>query len=315
MRNTKIKLLAMSLSASFVLSSVAPSLASASAMDSTTNTNYTQIDPNAVSPETIDSVIKRAEALEKIVKLIPGAQPYAKALDIIINTLKKIDPAKAAKKVQLASKSIDAIKFSIEGMQDKTKKAHVDMGVEITKDVLVLADPYASNQRIDRAIESLKKAEEAAKNSAEITDEDVATIYVKKDLNNTIEEAKKLRRNKGITKEEREEINQAIKKAEHTKNKAKVTVAEIKAATAELQDFIDNFLAGDTPEVPKENELPEVPEVIEEEAEEEEAEEEASKDSENEDEIEENTEDDLIEVIDPEFSNVDVDEIEASENN
>ena len=310
MRNTKIKLLAMSLSASFVLSSVAPSLASASAMDSTTNTNYTQIDPNAVSPETIDSVIKRAEALEKIVKLIPGAQPYAKALDIIINTLKKIDPAKAAKKVQLASKSIDAIKFSIEGMQDKTKKAHVDMGVEITKDVLVLADPYASNQRIDRAIESLKKAEEAAKNSAEITDEDVATIYVKKDLNNTIEEAKKLRRNKGITKEEREEINQAIKKAEHTKNKAKVTVAEIKAATAELQDFIDNFLAGDTPEVPKENELPEVPEVIEEEAEEE-----ASKDSENEDEIEENTEDDLIEVIDPEFSNVDVDEIEASENN
>jgi len=43
-----------------------------------------------------------------------------------------------------------------------------------------------------------------AKESADITDEDVATIYVKKDLNKLIDYARKLKlNNKELTKEEK----------------------------------------------------------------------------------------------------------------
>lgn len=318
MKNTKIKILGMALSASFVLSSVAPTLSSANALNTPATTNYIEIDPNAVSPETITSIIKKAEALKNIINHIPGGQAYAKAIDIIINVLKKVDPAKAAKKVELASEAIETIKFSIEDIQGKTKKAHVEIGLEITKEVLVLADPFASNQKLDKAIENLKNAKELAKNSADITDEDVATIYVKKDLNKAIEEAKKLKRSKETTKEQKEEINQAIKKAVHTKNKAKVTVAEIKAATAELQEFLDNFVIGEEDVSPEENDIAEVNESPNEEEiteEDTETEEEVTEDSEayDEEEVTENPEDE--ELIDPEFSNVTLDEIESVENN
>lgn len=52
MKNTKTKLLGLTLSASFVLSSLAPAVASASAEDvSTSNYAVTQIDPSAINPE------------------------------------------------------------------------------------------------------------------------------------------------------------------------------------------------------------------------------------------------------------------------
>lgn len=85
-----------------------------------------------------------------------------------------------------------------------------------------------------------------AKESADITDEDVATIYVKKDLNKLIDYARKLKlNNKELTKEEKAQLSDAIKKAVHTKNKARVTVAEINQATEELQSFLENLLTAD----------------------------------------------------------------------
>ncbi|RGB76387.1 CAMP factor family pore-forming toxin [Anaerococcus nagyae] len=247
MKNTKTKLLGLTLSASFVLSSLAPAVASASAEDvATSNYAVTQIDPSAINPEKIKDVIDRAESLKKIVNNlpVPGKGGYLKALDKIIGTLKNLDPSKAGPRVELASDTIEAIRFSIKDIQNKTKKAHVDIGVEITKAALVMVDPYASNEKIAKASEKLQKAIETAKESADITAQDVATIYVKKPLANLIEEARKLRRNKDLTEDQKAELNKAIKEAVHTKNQARVTVGEITAAQAKLQNFLDNFTIG-----------------------------------------------------------------------
>ncbi|SUU92076.1 cAMP factor [Anaerococcus octavius] len=247
MKNSKAKILSLGLSASFVLSAMAPAVASANAEPVNTS-YYTQINPNAVNPEKIKDIIDRAEDLIKVVnKLpIPGKGPYVKALEKIIGALKNVDPSKAGPRVQLASESIEAIRFSINDIQGKTKKAHVEIGLQITKAALTLADPYASNEKLEKANEQLKEAMNTAKESADITDEDVATIYVKKDLNKLIDYARKLKlNNKELTKEEKAQLSDAIKKAVHTKNKARVTVAEINQATEELQSFLENLLTAD----------------------------------------------------------------------
>lgn len=324
MKNQKTKLLAITLSASFVLSSMAPALASANSMDLAASSTYTQLDPEAINPEVITDLISKAEDLKKLLHYLPNAKVYERALDIIINVLKKIDPAKAANKVKLASESIDAIKFSIEDIQGKTKKAHVDIGLEITKAALVVANPNASNARVEKASENLKLAIEKAKNSKDITDNDVATIYVKKELNNTIEEARKLRRNKDLSKEEKEAITKAIREAEHSKNKIKVTVGEIKAANAKLKEFLASFVSEEE-EIDEEIQTPEFPENPEEEVEEPEDEivnsEEETEEPEDEivdpEEETEESEDEIIdpEEIDPEFSQVEIEEVEISENN
>ena len=251
MKNTKSKLLGLVLSASFVLSAAAPAVASASAEDVVT-TNYaaTQIDPSAVSPEKINDIIAKAEGLRSLLKGVPSPikGPYVQALDKVIGTLKKIDPSKAGPRVELASKTVDAIKFSIKDIQDKTKKAHVDIGVEITKAAITLADPKLSSEQAAKAIENLKNAEEKAKESADITDNDVATIYVKKPLEELIREAKKLIRSKDLTKEEKEELTKAIREAVHTKNKVKVTVGEISDAQANLLDVVSSLTADEVEE-------------------------------------------------------------------
>jgi len=251
MKNTKSKLLGLVLSASFVLSAAAPAVASASAEDVvTTNYTATQIDPSAVNPEKIKDVINSAESLKKIVKNlpIPGKGGYTNVIDKVIGALKNLDPSKAGPRVELASNTIDAIKFSINDIQGKTKKAHVEMGIEITKAAITLADPELSSEQVAKAIENLKNAEEKAKESADITDNDVATIYVKKPLEELIHEARKLRSSKDLTKEEKEELTKAIREAVHTKNKAKATVGEISDAQANLLDIVSSLTADEVEE-------------------------------------------------------------------
>ncbi|WP_151409387.1 glycogen/starch/alpha-glucan phosphorylase [Anaerococcus sp. Marseille-P9784] len=121
MKNQKSKLLAITLSASFVLSSIAPATAKASSIDMAQSSYYVNLDPDTVNPEIITDLISKAEGLKNILKHKPNAKVYEHALDIIINVLKRIDPAKAANKVKLASESIDAIKFSIEDIQVKNR--------------------------------------------------------------------------------------------------------------------------------------------------------------------------------------------------
>ena len=96
MKNTKVKLLALGISASFVLSSVGPGVAYASE-ENLTNSSYTQVDKDFVSQEKINQTISKAEELKELVNKTPSSlkPTYNKALDIIIKGLKNIDPKKS----------------------------------------------------------------------------------------------------------------------------------------------------------------------------------------------------------------------------
>lgn len=242
MKNTKTKLLALGLSASFVLSSVGPGVAFASEEKLATS-SYTQIDKDFVSQEKINQTISKAEDLKKLLNKIPSPlkPTYNKALDIIIKGLKNIDPEKAGSRLDLATESIEAIRFSIKDIQGKTKKAHVDIGFEITRAALVLANPKASNDQIAKAYEKLINAKEVAKNSDDIGLDDVATIYVKKDLFELIDYAKKLRKSQDLNENDLAELNFAIKKAIQVKHNPRTTVGEVYEAVGELQNVIDKL--------------------------------------------------------------------------
>ena len=107
-----------------------------------------------------------------------------------------------------------------------------------------MCDPFASDEKIKNQSESLKRIIEEAKNSPDLTDEDIATVYVKQNLAKTLSEARKLRFNKEITKKQKDLLNEAIRNTLRVKMKNRVTVAEINEATASLREFLDNFQVG-----------------------------------------------------------------------
>ena len=148
---------------------------------------------------------------------------------------------KAGARLDLATESIEAIRFSIKDIQDKTKKAHVDIGFEITRAALVLANPKANHDQITKAYDKLINAKEVAKNSDDIGLDDVATIYVKKDLSELINYAKKLRKSQDLNENDLAELNFAIKKAIQVKHNPRASVGEVYESIGVLQNIIDKL--------------------------------------------------------------------------
>lgn len=281
MKNNKAKLLGLALSASFVLSSVAPAVSNASSETDNQSTTYAaEKSAESVSPNTVNDLLEKANDLKDLISSTesPLKAPLLKAIDKIMEALGKIDYTTGGPRVELASDSLEAILVATRDLTTKTESVHRDIGFKITKAVIVMSDPFSSQKRIEKASQDLKSALDKAQQSPDLTENDIATVYVKEQLREVIKEARKTKGIKELTKEQRNELVEAIRKAVHTKNKNRVTVAEINKATDELKEYLDNMVIG---EVEEEAEQPTNPE--------------------NE------------EVIDPEFSHVDVENEKAVE--
>lgn len=281
MKNNKAKLLGLALSASFVLSSVAPAVANASSEIENESTTYAaEKSAQSVSPSTVNDLLEKANNLKDLISSTenPLKSPLLKAIDKIMEALGKIDYTTGGPRVELASDSLEAILVATRDLTTKTESVHRDIGFKITKAVIVMSDPFSSQKRIEKASQDLKAAIDKAQQSPNLTENDIATVYVKEQLREVIREARKAKGIKELTKEQRKELVEAIRKAVHTKNKNRVTVAEVNQATDELKEYLDNMVIG---EVEEEAEQPTNPE--------------------NE------------EVIDPEFSHVDVENKKATE--
>ena len=247
MKNIKVKLLSVALSATCLLSSVTPVAAYSSEASEVDTTAYSlELNDNSVTPNEVEDVVEKAKEVKEVVSETnaPVSEPLNNTIDKIIGSLTTIDPKSGAPRVKLASDALEAILIATWDLTNKTERVHRDIGFEVTRAVITMCDPFASDEKIKNQSESLKRIIEEAKNSPDLTDEDIATVYVKQNLAKTLSEARKLRFNKEITKKQKDLLNEAIRNTLRVKMKNRVTVAEINEATASLREFLDNFQVG-----------------------------------------------------------------------
>lgn len=265
MKNNKAKLLGLALSTSFVLSSLAPAVANASSEEENQTTTYAaEKSAESVSPNTVNDLLEKANNLKDLISSTesPLKSPLLNAIDKIMEALGKIDYTTGGPRVELASDSLEAILVATRDLTTKTESVHRDIGFKITKAVIVMSDPFSSQKRIEKASQDLKAALDKAQQSPDLTENDIATVYVKEELREVIKEARKAKGIKELTKEQRKELVEAIRKAVHTKNKNRVTVAEINQATDELKEYLDNMVIGEVEEEAEQPTNPENEEVI-----------------------------------------------------
>lgn len=187
-----------------------------------------------IEAETPEELKAEARDLKESLLDVGPFAPYLKVIDKIIDILNSFDIKSSGPRLNLASDSLEAILVATRDLTNKTETTHRNIGFAVTRAVIVLADPFASTDKIASASENLKEVISQAKESPDITENDIATVYKKQKLNKLIAEAKNYRLHNLGNKEYkaiRDELNKAIK----TKLTNRVSVGEIDKAYEELE--------------------------------------------------------------------------------
>ncbi|WAW14965.1 CAMP factor family pore-forming toxin [Peptostreptococcus equinus] len=89
-------------------------------------------------------------------------------------------------RVELLLKSIEAIKFASDELSTKVEKAHSEIGFEIARATVKIANPFESVDNIQKEIDKLDALMNKLLSYPEIGPEDKATIYAKAKLRKAI---------------------------------------------------------------------------------------------------------------------------------
>lgn len=112
MKNIKVKLLSVALSATCLLSSVTPVAAYSSEASEVDTTAYSlELNDNSVTPNEVEDVVEKAKEVKEVVSETnaPVSEPLNNTIDKIIGSLTTIDPKSGAPRVKLASDALEAI--------------------------------------------------------------------------------------------------------------------------------------------------------------------------------------------------------------
>lgn len=228
-KNKKTKLASLALALALSSAAVGPAFAD-TASPAQEGPAY-EYNIEAETPEELQAEAR--DLKESLLDVGPFA-PYLKVIDKIIDILNSFDIKSSGPRLNLASDSLEAILVATRDLTNKTETTHRNIGFAVTRAVIVLADPFASTDKIASASENLKEVISQAKESPDITENDIATVYKKQKLNKLIAEAKNYRLHNLGNKEYkaiRDELNKAIK----TKLTNRVSVGEIDKAYEELE--------------------------------------------------------------------------------
>lgn len=124
----------------------------------------------------------------------------------------------------------------------KVRQAHIEVGAEITKALIIAADPFATTEKITAEIGKLQAAIEKARNMPEVNSNDKATIYVKKALDKAIWNTRFERDKKVLGKtsfEVYDNLNKQITKAVGVQFRLSSTVADVEQAIKDLESALD----------------------------------------------------------------------------
>lgn len=180
-----------------------------------------------------EHIEKLKKAIEIVKKMINGQIP-----GVDLRTI----PARNQLLIDIAH----AITYDATELVNKERGAHVIMGFSITKATLKVIDPLASLEALETAGESLKEAMVKASQKPDLTEDSVATHYSLDSLKENIKQARRLSRRElagYISPESLRELNNAIESADKVAHKRRVTVGEVEAANAALNEAVDKALA------------------------------------------------------------------------
>lgn len=242
MKNKKTKIASLALALTMSASTILPAFAA--------NEDQFQEERSIVEYKTdyrsnlsAGEILKDAESLRESLLENGAFGPYVKLVNKIIDVLNEVDLKSGGVRISLASDSLETILIATRDLTNKTETVHRKIGFAVTRAVIVMADPFASTDKIAKASENLKAVVEEAQGSPDITEDDLATVYVKGKLNELIKEAKDFR-NHELKKEEykdlKNELNTAINEAVKVKSGTRVKVGEINKAYQDLESTLES---------------------------------------------------------------------------
>lgn len=141
-------------------------------------------------------------------------------------------------RLQLITEISNAIAFSVEHLDNKVEQAHRELGVEITKAVIAVADPFASVAKLEQQIISLKQLMEKVLTYPDLDLDAKATHVVKQKLDAAIWATRFERDKKVLGKVPfavYNDLNKVITKAVGVQLSLKSTVRDVNTAIANLE--------------------------------------------------------------------------------
>lgn len=149
-------------------------------------------------------------------------------------------------RLQLITEISNAIAFSVEQLGNKVQQAHRELGVEITKAVIVVADPFATVSGIERQIVSLQELMEKVLTYDDLDDNSIATYTVKQKLDAAIWATRFERDKKVLGKVPfavYNDLNKVITKAVGVQLSLKSTVGDVNVAIQSLENALELALS------------------------------------------------------------------------
>ncbi|MDO5028153.1 MAG: CAMP factor family pore-forming toxin [Bacillota bacterium] len=149
-------------------------------------------------------------------------------------------------RIELLSEVAKTITVATTELTTKVRSAHTELGFAITRAIFVAADPFRAVEDIRAEFFTLQQAIQVAKSMPDVQDDDLATIYVKRDLDKAIWATRFERDRKilgKVTFEVYKELNANITKAVGVQLDSRSTVREVKEAIVNLQAALDQALA------------------------------------------------------------------------
>lgn len=206
-------------------------------------------------------ITKREETLKNLEEALKGAD-YE---DIIKRTIKLAEnikkeavaaegqtPGNVPVKVETIGSRMEALVTIIDGIvfatteaTNKVNEAHKQMGYKITKALIALSDPYASQSTIDKHVQNIIQLKEDIAKYPDLAKDSIATIYVKAKLDNVIWNTRFIRDREILGKlpsDVYHRLNQSITKAVGIQLNPNSTVEDIEQAVAELQAQLSTAL-------------------------------------------------------------------------
>ena len=131
-------------------------------------------------------------------------------------------------------------------LNKKVRQAHIEIGAEITKAIIIAANPFAGTDEVKGEIDKLQAVIEKARGMADVTSTDKATIYVKKALDSAIWNTRFERDSKVLGKvpfKVYNELNKKITNAVGVQLSLRSTVADVEQAIKDLDEALKEAIA------------------------------------------------------------------------
>ena len=201
------------------------------------------------------------DIIKRTIGLVENIKKEASKPDSVADGKVPVKVETIGSRLEAITTIIDGIVFATTEATNKVTDAHKQMGYAITKALIALSDPYASQGLIDKHVQKIINLKKDILLYPDLTIDSTATIYVKSKLDNAIWNTRFLRDQELLGKvpfETYDQLNRKITKAVGVQLNAKSTVADVETAIKNLKEALTTALGRDVTIVSEKLQLPEI---------------------------------------------------------